>query len=253
MSDTTAPAMGHNLPPLPTPPLRMIDRFKELRAKATEWVKLKSLPDDAAADLCKAFRDQLRLLASEIEAARKNAKAPYLEANRAIDADFNQYTDSLKKQLDAMGALETEFLKRKREEKEKAQRAAEEEARRAAEAAARIAEQAADAADFAAQDAVREAAAEAEKAQRQAEKIAETRVAIGADVVAGGRRKATTLRSFDVLTVDDPKKVLAYLLKNGCDLTGVNDALKSACRLHRLAHGKPEIPGLTVTVEERAQ
>lgn len=253
MPEAATPTIGHNLPPLPTPPLRMIDRFKELRTKASEWVKLKTLPDDEAANLCKAFRDQLRLLANEIEAARKNAKAPYLEAQRAIDADFNQYTDSLKKQLDAMGALETDFLKRKREEQEKARRAAEEEARRAAEAAARIAEQAADPTDFAAQDAVREAAEAADQAQRQAEKIAQTRVAIGADVVAGGRKHATTLRKFTVLTVNDPKKVLAYLMKHKCDLIGVHEALKSACRLHRTAHDNPEIPGLTITIEERAQ
>jgi chemotaxis protein histidine kinase CheA len=253
MSDTTAPAMGHNLPPTPTPSLRQIDRFKELRAVATTWHKLGSLPDDATADACKAFKDQVRILFKEIEAARVNAKAPYLAANRAIDKEFEVYLDSLSNQITAMTALETAYLKKKRDEKETAQRAAEAEARRAAEAAARIAEQAADAADFAAQDAVREAAAEAEQAQRQAEKIAETRVAIGADVIAGGRRKATTLRQHTVLDVADPKKVLAYLIKHGCDLTGINDALKSACRLHRTAHNNPEIPGLTVTIEERAQ
>jgi len=250
---TEAPTLGHNLPPTPTPSMMQIDRFKELRSKSTEWVKLKALPDDATADLAKAFKEQLRLHRSALEAARKNAKAPYLAAERAIDAEFNVYIDSLDNQIVAITGLETDFLKRKRDKQEEARLAAEAEARRAAEAAARIAEQAADPTDFAAHDAVREAAAAADQAQRQAEKIADQRVAIGADVVAGGRRRATTLRKYDVLTVDDPKKVLAYLIKQKCDLTGVVEALKSACRLHRTAHDKPDIPGLTVTVEERAQ
>lgn len=258
-NDLVPPApVGHNQPPETT---SLQERYKELRATASAWIERKVLEDDETANLCDAFRKQVKLLSNEVEAERKRQKAPHLDAAAEVDRKFRPILDGLDRQHADMTAMVTAWLKRKDELLREAARAAAEEAERAK----RIAEAAADEAmasgtanTYAVQDEIAAAAEAAEEAQAVADKLAGTKARVGEGVIAAGRKHATTLRSYRKVTgVSDRKKAFAFLVKirsPALDFSKLDEALMQLTRQFLKFNADPpdEVPGIIITEETKA-
>lgn len=103
--------------------------------------KYKKIADDATLAKAQSLRSRLLELKGEAEKKHKAEKAPHLEAGRAVDKRWFPLRDEAKTVADAirsaMGAWETEKLRKQREAERKAEQErlkAEEEARKAEEA-----------------------------------------------------------------------------------------------------------------------
>lgn len=260
-NDLAPPPVGHNQPPETTEAASLLqERYKEMRATASSWLELKVLEDEETATKCDAFRKQLKLLEKDVEAERRRQKVPHELAAEEVDKKFRPILQGLKNQHADMGDMVTAWLKKKEQLLREAQAAAAEEAERAKRAAEAAADEAlASSNTYAAQDEVAAATEAAEEAQAVADKLAGAKARVGAEVVAGGRKHATTLRSFVKVTgVSDRKKALAHFLKlKGLDWSKVDEAIMGLARQHLRAASaggfdQPDMPGIVTTTEEKA-
>lgn len=109
------------------------DQIEAALAGLSAYAKVQ---DDATAAKALSLRNRLNELSREADKIRTKEKEPHLEAGKAVDAKWQPLVKKAKagadQVRDAIGAWETEKLRRQREEERKA-----EEARRAAEETAR--------------------------------------------------------------------------------------------------------------------
>jgi alpha-galactosidase/6-phospho-beta-glucosidase family protein len=246
LSANIAP-IGHNRAPFDADSLRsdLIDEFRSLFSRRDELLAAETrIPPIGDEDTARKISDFVKQLSAAIkasDAARVNAKEPFLEGGRVIDGVFRQISDPLtdlkkkveRKLTDYLRAKEAEERERRqREEREARERA--EQARREAEAAAQAmrdaasldeAVQAEKAAEAAAADVVKaEAAATAKPAE-----LSRTRGEYGAvsslrtEWVFEGVDRATidleTLRPY--LPADGIEKAIrSFIRAGGRDLRG---------------------------------
>lgn len=180
--------------------------------------------DDETAAKALSLRNRLNELSGQADKIRVKEKEPHLEAGKAVDAKWQPLVKSAKagadKARDAIGAWETEKLRRQREDQRKA-----EEARKAAEEAAR--EQQSDV-----------AVAEAPTVEAPVETApAPIKAAYG---------KAASVQVKTVLKdVTDWKALAVYM----CDHPTAQDMLRQLAQ-RAIDAGRTNIPG--ITTEEKA-
>lgn len=181
-------------------------------------------------------------LGKKVEAARKEAKQPHMDAAKAVDAEFKPLKDALddlvaalKKPLQALLIAE-----------EKRRQAEAEAARKAAEEAAEFAQDASEDED---EELAERAKVFAEKRQEKAQQ-AEAMAKIGARVESdAGIARAASLRTYRYAEVTHPMATANHYI-NHPDLLAVLEKLANA--EIRAAKGEAvTIPGVAVREEKR--
>lgn len=179
----------------------------------------------------------------KVEAARKEAKQPHLDAGKAVDAEFKPHRET----LDSVVAALKEPLQAYLVAEEKRRQAEAEAARKAAEEAAAFAE------DAQGEDEDPELAAKAaefarkrEERAAQAEALAEN----GARVESGsGLARAASLRTYRYAELTDAKAAAAHYSSHPDVLAAIEKVANAEIRA---AKGAPvSIPGVAVREEQR--
>lgn len=241
--------MGGNNPPPYDP-----DKLADLSGSVDEWMRASTdirakhnpISSESEAQLLTDHIGGLRGLAKKVDAARVEAKKPHDEAAKAVQAAFTPLTDRIKRALDAMLAMQGDWLTRKNEE----------ERRRKAEE-----QRLADAARAEAERAAREAAAsgdldaevEAERKRKEAEdleKLAarETKVNAGSATGAGRTVALVEVREAELVNI-------AQLFLHFRDHPKVSELLLSLANAELRSkdwNGK-DIPGTRTRIEKRAR
>jgi len=248
MNDQT-PGLGHNQPDELPYDIEAYEKLEEgierFNTAASEWLKLEAIETDEQAQKLTDFIAGARKLRQLAEKTRKEQKAPWDAKAKAVQSAFVTLIDRIDKIAKAPNALQAEWLKRKREEAEKARlekiREAEE-AKRRAEELERQAEARTDMAGL----------ADAEKAKKEAEKLAkqaarETKVKAGS---ASGGTRAMGLRTVKSAKVTNlPKLFMHY--KDHPEVEEVLVRLANA-DLRNKNVDDASIPGIEIITEEKA-
>ena len=238
-SVATPPAIGHNRPPTPLTSTEvqahladeyghLATRRQELLEGVTRFQTLLPITTDEQQGKTADFVKQLRSHLRAYEDRRTEAKKPFLEGGRAVDAWFRTATGALLKATETVEDAMTAFA---REQERKRRAAAEAEARRVAEEARIQAERAEATMQPAHLDQAALTAAEADRAQTAAQarpaEFTRTR---------GDYGSVASLREFwefDVIDLDQvPRQYLVL------DPAAVRRAIAAGARV---------IPGLTIT------
>lgn len=191
---STAPALGHN-----RPPIFSADELDALRQRLQELndaagAELTAGPiaeddDDRSARVLDLSR-AIKALHDDAEKQRKADKQPHLDACREVDDAWKDITNPADALARKAKGLLTDFAKRRQARIDAERRAAEEQARQAAAEAQRRAEEAAKRNDTIGEAEAAEAKAEAERAAEEA--AAKARVKIES---ASGVGRAGSLRT----------------------------------------------------------
>jgi hypothetical protein len=142
--DDDAEVAAQVAPPAPGDNSAVVDEAETIKDQIESALagvkKYETIADDATAAKALSLRNRLNELSNQADKIRTKQKEPHLEAGRAVDAKWQPLVKSSKagadKVRDAMGAWETEKLRRQREEERQRAEAIrlEQEAARAAEA-----------------------------------------------------------------------------------------------------------------------
>lgn len=250
--DLQTPGPGHNNPPEDIF-TKIAARTDQCVANANRWVNERpEITSEEEAEKAADFLRQLRDLGTgknaEIEAARKAAKQPHLDAAAAVDAQYNPLKRKVEISIDLVKKLLGPWIDKKERERQERERLAREEAerkRREAEEAAKAAEQQTGdvvGARLAAED----AAKEAEAAAKAAKKVANTKATVGSGY--SGQR-AVTSRTYYKVEITDVVKIGARALRILCAKPYVQEALIRALR-EDIAFART-LDGVQVTEERR--
>lgn len=231
------------------------DRVTSLAETGGTWLDLGKLDTEDRAQRAVDFTAQVKKVTAAVEAERKKAKQPHLDAGKAVDEAFQKLAAPLKKLSDGLARMLTEFQREKqakldaeRREREAVERARAEEARRAAEEAERRN-------DVIGQAAAEEAAKEAEKAAKLAAKPQAARI----ESATGGAR-TVAMRTYWTASFDAdlPRgvarvKALNALARNPAHAEKIDAFLLQLAEAERRAKdGAESIPGVVFTSEQRA-
>lgn len=179
-------------------------------------------------------------MAKKVEAGRKEAKEPHLEAGRRVDADFKPLTDTLTALKDAINRPLAAWLKAEQDR----QRAEAEAARKAAEEAAAFQEAMADDEDMAAK-----AKAFADKRRIEAEMKQAQAEGAGRVQSAAGFTRAAGLRTYRSAEITDAAALVAHFASHPDVIDAAHKAANAAIRA---AKGGPvSIPGVRVVEEQK--
>lgn len=198
----TAPPMGHNNPPEPTPLEKAKEEISLLTAEAEAWAGTPIENEQQAADVAKLL-DAARKAVKSFESARKEEKEPHLAAGRAVDEAWKPVIADGERVVECTKKAQTAWLVKL----DKAKREAEAAARKAAEEAAAEARRLAVEADGSVEAARArdEALEEAKKAERAASRASHEK--------AGAKAEGMT-RSIGLRTVYSARVVDRRLLLN---------------------------------------
>lgn len=179
-------------------------------------------------------------MAKKVEAGRKAAKEPHLEAGRQVDAEFKPLAETLASLKDAINRPLAAWLKAEQDR----QRAEAEASRKAAEEAAAFEQAMADDEEMAAK-----AKAFAEKRAAEAELKAAQAEGAGRVQSASGLTRAAGLRTYRSAEITDAAALVAHYASHP-DV--IDAALKAANAAIRAAKGGPvNIPGVRVVEEQK--
>lgn len=198
----TAPPMGHNNPPEPTPLEQAKEEISLLTEEAEAWAGTPIENEQQAADVAKLL-DTARKAIKRFEGFRKEEKEPHLAAGRAVDEAWKPVIADGERIVECTKQAQTAWLKKLDAEK----RAAEEAARKEAEAKIAEAQRLAAEADGSVEAAKArdEAIEEAKRAERAAARASHDK--------AGAKAEGMT-RSVGLRTVYSAKVVDRRLLLN---------------------------------------
>ena len=215
-------------------------------AAVNDWLaatpKIETDADEArAADALDGLRKRL----ASLEAARKDDKAPHMEAARAVDAAYAPISAALTVCVNLLKARVQERLRAKHQalERERA------EAARAAAEAARAAQEAAKAAEAAADVHAHLAAAEAADEAKEAADRARAAAAVRPQASGHYTTRAVTLRKTRVAVLTDWRAAIKWARAE--DQRHL--ALKAWLEQHATAalrHGAVAVPGFTIEEKE---
>lgn len=269
MSDTTI--FGHNAPPPPRPldaeQIRAwLDfEFASLRERVAELSRslseqIAAVPQIDTEEQMLAFADNLRMAKAASRTAedrRKEAKAPFLDGGREIDAWFRDVMEPLAAPSAAiqrgLDAYQTRVAAEKRRAAEEAARKAREEAARlAAEAAATAFSDAPAEAAVDAMDKARRAAGRAERAEDKAEGSPSALVRAHSDLGTVATAKETL--EFEI--IDEALVPREFLVVDQNRIRGALRAMgatpEAKAELRRRLEATPPqqpIPGLRITIK----
>lgn len=168
MNDMTIAGMGHNHPPGPHIPEALLGKVQDHTDAAGAWLDMREITSDEMSEKATDFMSGARGVWSELEAERKAQKKPYDDAGKAVQDLFTPLQAKVKTAGEKVGAMQTRWLKVKRDREEAARIQREAEARAAQQEADRLAREAEARNDISgmidAEAAVREAAKEVKAA-----------------------------------------------------------------------------------------
>ncbi|RJE82972.1 CCDC34 family protein [Paracoccus onubensis] len=251
MDDLNPAGIGHNsqLPYDPEVVEKLQARIRELADAGGAWLDLKVISDDEQAGKVNDFLTQARAAYKDVEAARKKAKQPHLDAGTAVDVKFKSLTAPLEKLAEKLkkplAAFQTEKQRQLDEERLKKQ----EEARRQQEEADRLRREAEARNDVIAEAEAEKAAKAAAKATKAAARPVKAQIA---SATGGGRTMSarTTYRA----KIDDhsaARRAFSFLLNDPDSSPVICAEIERLCTAaRRRKDGPSDIPGVT-WLEER--
>jgi hypothetical protein len=241
MTDT-APALGHNNPPEPTPFELYTNALDDLMTEARAWMDGEPIDSQAKADSVGILMDTLRLTKKNADEARAAEKKPFDDGAKAVQARWRPLIDRADLAAETCKKALRPWLEaveeRQREEAEAARQEAESKAREAAEAARAAAE----ANDLTALEAAREKVDEAKRADAVANKAEKARPQ------AMGGARATALRTTYRPELTDLSAAVKHFWAQN---RPAFEELVCKLAVDEVRAGKRSIPGFTVH-EERA-
>jgi hypothetical protein len=237
----SAPPIGHNNPPEPTPLEAAAQTVADLYDEAKLWLDGAPVETQDHADGLAHLLDLARKAEKAADAARETEKAPHLAAGRAVDASFKPVIEDAKRMQTGLKAALQPWLTKLGAEKRERERAARAEADRLAREAAE-ARAALDAANLAQ---VEEAEA-AVKAARAAESVA-SRAEKDTATAKGGAR-ATGLRTFYEPELTDLNEAVRHYWADNRDAFA---ELVTRLAVVDVRCGKRVIPGFDVHERSR--
>lgn len=242
-------AIGHNLPPEPTPYEAVVTHVDDLLLECRNFADGTPIENQAQADAVARLLEDLRLAEKAADDVRRDEVRPLDEQRDAIQARFNAYIAPLKNKQPgkipvAMAALKatlTPWLLKLDAEKREAERLAREEAERAASAAAE-AMRVANPDNLAEREEAEIKVAEANIAQAAAGRAANDKAH------AKGDGRAIGLRKFyrPVMTVQRDA-ILHYMKVQPAAFVALVQQLAE----QDVREGKRQIPGFNVIEEAR--
>jgi colicin import membrane protein len=245
-------AIGHNLPPEPTPFERLKERAEKCVDVANRWANERpEIKTEEDAEKAADFLRQLRALVSGdkalLEVARKAENKPHEDVVKANNERYRPVVAKVKLAFDLVRKLNDVWLVKKQAAIDAAKKKAADEAeaaRKSAEEAQRKVAQETGGdvigRQFEAEEAKRKAD-EAERVAAQAQKAtAKTGSAYGA--------RSVSLRTRTIIEIKDVTKIPAKTLKQLCDKPYVREALERALR-ENIAVAKA-LPEEAVTVRD---
>ncbi len=246
MNDMTPAGIGHNtqLPYDPEIAAALEARVRELADAGGAWLDKGTVEDDEQAGKLNDFLTQARKCHTDIEAARKAAKQPHMDAATAVDTKFKTLTAPLTKLGESLKKILAAFAAEKQRKLDEERRAAQAEAKRKQDEADRLAREAAARNDVIAQAAAEEAAKEAAKATKAAAKPVKTQIA---SATGGGRTMA--MRTVHTAKIDgdsNARRAFGFLLADADSRDALITEMERLCTAARRRKGGPaEIPGVT--------
>lgn len=218
--------LGHNQPPAHEAMALHVEDLFQMVSDTIEGAVVTTDAQEAALD---ALLGDVKQAAKDAEATRKEEKEPHLEAGRQIDANWKPIKDRLSAAADEIKKLLTPYRVAKQKAKDEAARKAREKA---------------EAKERAAQAKLQEpehlqARFDAEEDLKEARKL---------KAVAGRtEREATGLRTYKVVTVEDHRAALKWIMAQ--DAAALTTFIEQYAE--RTAKVRP-MAGVTVTEEKRA-
>ena len=252
MPDENARAqIGDNNPP-PYRPDMVADlqtKAKEFAEAAGEWLNLGEIETEAKAEELNDFLSGLRSRIKETDAARKEDKRPHDDAGKAVQSAYAPIIDMLKMAMERVTPMQTAWLKKVRDQQAaEAQRKAEE-ARKAQEAAERQAAAAQSKNDIAGAATAEAAQKRTAELQKQAADASKAKVNVGSATGAG---RTASLRKTVLAEVTNPRVAFMHYQ----DAPEIIECLRTLAlrdaRSKGFTVGKDSIPGIEITVEEKA-
>lgn len=240
------PGMGHNRGPLIDPEMLAREQTKvtSFADAAGSWLDRKEIKTEAEAEELNDFLTGAARLSKEIDAARMEAKRPYMEAANQIQKTFTDLTGTLALTAGKVRPIFDTYIRAKKA----AAQAAQEEARRIAREEEKAA-QAALAASQARNDVLGEQKAiEAQKAAEKTARAAEKPVKAQVGSASGGGRTMSLriVRTARILNIR-----VAFLAVMGDP--AVVDAVQSALnRIIRAKGFEGTVAGIEIITEEKA-
>jgi hypothetical protein len=244
-------AIGHNMPPEPTPFEAVEQKIFDLYDEAKQWLDGEPVSTQGQADALNKLINLIRDAEKEADALRKEEVKPFDDGKAEVQARYAPLiadTKSVKgKTVLALAAAKealTPWLTKVEEEKRESERKAREEAE-AAQRAAQEALRAADAADLSARE-------EAERLVEQAKKaeIAARVAAKDKGQAKGGEGRATGLCTYYVPEITDAVVFARHLWQHRRpEMDGFLNEM--AGKMVAQNHDQT-IPGVTIHTEKRA-
>mgnify|MGYP001266213846 CR=1 FL=1 len=222
---------------MPTDPFEALKIEFAAEQEVAAELLAKPVTDQSHADQIAVLTKRLSGIKSKATSMHKVEKQPFLDGGRAVDDKFRDLkeepdtlTKKLKRHLDAyLNELDRQEKERQRIAREEADRI-----RREAEAAA----------EAAAQEGNAEAAAEADRLEREA--AAAAREAQARNASAGRTGARVSLRTFTFATITDFDALLMALK----DHPEIRECVETLA--NRAAKSGVELPGMTISTEQRA-
>jgi hypothetical protein len=236
------PGIGHNMPPVTTPPAEIARKVYDYADKGAAWIEVASIEDAEQASLLADFLSGAKALKKEVDAARVAAKKPFDEAAKAVQESFARLIAPLDLLVSKTSPKLADFATRERRAAEERRMAEQRAAAEAAAEAARLASEAQARNDVVGQAEAEAAAKEAEKAAKAAARPVKTNVQ---SATGGGRTMA--LRTMRFAVIDNAS--LAFMqFRDHPEVVAVLERLATA--EIRSKEGRKQIPGFIVKEKE---
>lgn len=246
MNDMTLAGIGYNtqLPYDPESAAKLEARVRELADAGGAWLDKGTVEDDEQAGKLNDFLTQARKCSTDIEAARKVAKQPHMDAATAVDTKFKTLTAPLVRLSDSLKKILSVYAAEKQRRLDEERRAQQEEARRQQAEADRLAREAKARNDVIAQAEAEEAAKAAAKATKAAEKPVRAQIA---SATGGGRTMATrTVHTAKIDGDSSARRAFGFLLADPDSAPALIAEMERLCTAaRRRKSGPTEIPGVT--------
>ena len=251
MDDQSMAGTGHNNPPPYDPEVveKLQSRIRELADAGGAWLDLGKIETDEQAGKVNDFLTQARTAYKDVEAARKKAKQPHLDAGTKVDSTFKALTAPLEKLAAKLKKPLADFQAEKQRKLDEEKRIEQEEAKRQQDEADRLKREAEARNDVIAQAEAEEAAKAAAKAAKAAAKPAKAQIASA----TGGGRTMSARTTYRAKLEDHSaaRRAFSFVLNDPDSSPAICSEIERLCTAaRRRKDGPTEIPGVT-WIEER--
>lgn len=236
--DAAVATIGHNRSPFDL----ASEEIDGLYAEAKNWLDGEAIASQDHADALSKLLDMIREAEKRADAARKAEKKPHDDAAKAVQERYKPLLERAATAASVCKQALTPWLEKLDREKREAERKAREDA---------------EAAERAAQEAFRQAGVGDLEEREEAERLAKAAKVAAATASraendraqAKGGKRAVSLRTYAVATVEDPAAFARWVWSNRfAEL----EAWLAELAQREASKGARALPGVTVTEERRA-